>query len=235
VAPALTLVPSRLRRSAPALGDLASGLLRGGAARERLLELPAGMRVALYDAGGELLVSPWSEGTPAFDPAWVTPQGAETRFETPDGPARAVTASGEGVTAVLFAAAGRWSVALESVGSFAAGTLLLVAALVGAGLLVALRPAGSAAALRRLTRSYSQRLLLVFSVLVLVPTVLLYALLASARTAPRARAGEPGARGAPLGATSARRVCPLSIPASASIPPSTTGSWSGWRGSCGTR
>jgi len=171
---------------ASAPGDLAAALLRGGAARGRSgssgLPGPDPAPV-LYSLEGELFASPWREATPTLEEVRAVTSGAPAAalrgatIETPDGGARVLLSERGGAAVALFARELAPTAALERVGVHAAGALFAAATLFAAGLLLALPRATARDLFARMTRSYANRLILLFSALLLVPLVLLYALL----------------------------------------------------------
>ncbi|MEO8195566.1 MAG: ATP-binding protein [Thermoanaerobaculia bacterium] len=174
---------------ATAPGDLAAALLRGGAARTRSgssgLPGPDPAPV-LYSPDGEVLASPWREATPALVQVRAAVAAGErgTRggatIATPDGRARVLLRERGGAAVALFARQLAPAAALERVGVHAAGALFAAATLIFVGFLLALPRATARDLFARMTRSYANRLILLFSLLLLVPLVLLYALLSRA-------------------------------------------------------
>lgn len=175
--------------AAEAPADLAAALLRGGSARARAgasgLPGPDPAPV-LYSPEGEVLVSPWREATPALAQVRATVSAAEggargnrrrATIATPEGSARVLLRESGGAAVALFSRELAPLPALERVGVHAAGALFAAATLFAAGFLLALPRATARDLLARMTRSYANRLILLFSALLLVPLVLLYALL----------------------------------------------------------
>ncbi len=189
---------------AVAPGDLAAALLRGGPASYRAgssgLPGPDPAPV-LYSPEGEILASPWREATPALAQvrAVVSANSADAadaagsaggardprsrgagggaRIATPEGSARVLLRESGGAAVALFSRELAPAAALERVGVHAAGALFAAATLCVLGFLLAL-PRGTARDLfARMTRSYANRLILLFSLLLLVPLALLYGLL----------------------------------------------------------
>lgn len=166
--------------------DLAAALLRGGAARRSTgssgLPGPDPAPV-FYSPDGEVLASPWREATPTLERVrQATAAAAAGTFAnavvaTPEGEARVLLSERGGAAVALFARELAPAAALERVGVHAAGALFAAAALFAAGLLLALPRATARDLFARMTRSYANRLILLFSALLLVPLVLLYALL----------------------------------------------------------
>ncbi len=161
---------------APRVTDLAIALLRGGAAQTALSDLVPGAHVAIFESDRPA-VSPWVEGTPEPTPIWWTGRPFSHRVETPEGQARVAAIHRGKVTAALFVADASVVAALERAGTFAAGALLSAALMGLAALLVALPRGAIRDLVRRALRSYSKRLVLVFSLLLLVPLLVLYGLL----------------------------------------------------------
>jgi signal transduction histidine kinase len=186
---------------AEAPGDLAAALLRAGPASIRAgssgLPGPDPASV-LYSLEGEILASPWREATPslaqvraavgasgagAAGAAGSEPgarsRGAEggARIATPEGNARVLLRESGGAAVALFSRELAPVAALERVGVHAAGALFAAATLCAIGFLFALPRATARDLFARMTRSYANRLILLFSLLLLVPLVLLYGLL----------------------------------------------------------
>ncbi|MEO8277255.1 MAG: ATP-binding protein [Thermoanaerobaculia bacterium] len=171
------------------LGDLAAALLRGGPARPGIglgglgafgrLSGLLGHEAApvLYTPQGEILSSPWREGTPALARVRASVALGDGQLRTPEGSARVFLRESGGAAVALFARELAPIPALERVGVHAAGALFAAALLCVAGLLLALPRATARDLFARMTRSYANRLILLFSLLLLVPLVLLYSLL----------------------------------------------------------
>ncbi len=165
-------------------GDLAAALLRGGAPRGRASSGLPGPDPApvFYSPDGEVLSSPWREATPTLERVRRATAGAAGSREhatlaTPEGQARVLLSERGGAAVALFARELAPASALERVGVHAAGALFAAAALFAAGLLLALPRTTARDLFARMTRSYANRLILLFSALLLVPLVLLYTLL----------------------------------------------------------
>ncbi len=160
------------------VADLAAGLLRGGpGAQPGSVALPEPLVWIGFDGTGGIVSSPWKTGTPAraaFESRLASP-GATV--STPAGPARFAWAAGpSGAAAVLVPPLAPLA-AFERAGMTAAGGLAAAAALALLGALAALPRPATRDLVRRTVRSYSKRLVLVFTLLLLVPLALLYALL----------------------------------------------------------
>ncbi len=170
-------------REASAPGDLAAALLRGGAARSRTGSsglLATDASPVLYSPEGEILASPWREATPSLaqvrNAVEAGGRGGAT-IATPEGSARVYLRERGGASVALFARSLAPAGALERVGVHAAGALFAAATLFAVGFLLALPRATARDLVARMTRSYANRLIVLFSALLLVPLVLLYALL----------------------------------------------------------
>jgi nitrogen fixation/metabolism regulation signal transduction histidine kinase len=158
--------------------ELAAGLLRGGPAVHRAApDFPSEFRFVLYDAAGRIESTPWKERTPAWTE--LTALGAPpARVATLDGPALVwIHRRADGGVALFLPRLAPLA-ALERAGVHAAGALLLLALAAAVALVAALPRRTARDLVRRATRSYSRRLVIVYTILLLVPLVLLYAVLA---------------------------------------------------------
>jgi nitrogen-specific signal transduction histidine kinase len=161
------------------LEEVEVGLLRGGPAAGPVGDLPWPLLYALYSPDGRAALSPWEEAPP-LDPALRGAGGLTARS------GRTTTPAGRARAFVRRAAAG-WEVvylpdltpaqALERAGTLAVSVLFLLAGAAAAGLLFALPRPAFRGVLRRAVRSYSKRLLIVYTLLLLVPLLLLNAVL----------------------------------------------------------
>ncbi|HUO86041.1 MAG TPA: ATP-binding protein [Thermoanaerobaculia bacterium] len=167
-----TLVPMPGYRLAPrqAVEQIEVALLRGGPSGRPLPGLPETVDVALYDRRGRAIASPWREAPPL--PAALA-DGGRARVATPEGRTWAVARRAGGGWSVLYLPVLSPLAGLERVGSQALGLLLLALLLATVALLVALPRAAFRQVLGRTVRSYSKRLLLVYTLLLLVPLLLL--------------------------------------------------------------
>ncbi len=174
------------------LQEVEVGLLRGGPAGGlRPAALPAPALFALYGPGGQARVSPWPE-TPPLPAALAGPEegagggaaggaGARrARVRTPDGRAWGFSAHSGGVWTVAYLPLLGPLGGLERVATHAAGTLLFLAALALVAVALALPRASFRDLLRRTVRSYSKRLLVVYTLLLAVPLLLLNLVLMAA-------------------------------------------------------
>jgi len=178
------------------LVDLAAGLLRGGPASHRLAGLPGDASWVAYDADERVAASAWKEGTPPLALLrTLAPDGAGT-VTTPAGRADFVLAqSGEGAVA-LFLEPLPPPLALERAAVVAVGALAIGGAIALLALAAGLPRSAVRDLARRTVRSYSRRLVLVLTVLLLIPMALLYALLSGSlgrRIAAEQRTGAEAA------------------------------------------
>lgn len=147
-------------------------LLAGGPRIETEVEgLPGSVVYALYDTTTRrTLLSPWTESSPLppeLEPAADAPGGL--RATTPAGAAWAYPRWRPGAVEVLYLPVLTPPMALERAGTHAASVLLALGLLVLAGLLLALPRPGFRSLLQRTFRSYSKRLILVYTALLLLP------------------------------------------------------------------
>jgi signal transduction histidine kinase len=147
-------------------------LLRGRPAVDRVRGLPEPAVYALYDPSGRAFFSPWTE-TPPLPTALVDGSRGAHRVETPSGPAWAWARRARDGIEVIFLPMRAPGEALERVGTHALGTVVALGVVVGVLLLLALPRPAFQDLLRRTLRSYSKRLIIVFTCLLLVPLLLL--------------------------------------------------------------
>ena len=165
----------------PELGEIEVGLLRGGPAVGRRVEgLPAPALFGLYVAGGRALLSPWEETPPLPD---ALARGERRRGDGAAPPTGAPGPSrdlGDDGWEVLYLPVLTPIRGLERIGTEALAVLLFAALATAVALLLALpRAAFRDAPVARL-RSYSKRLLIVYTLLLLIPLLLLNAVLVAA-------------------------------------------------------
>jgi two-component system nitrogen regulation sensor histidine kinase NtrY len=162
---------------AGALEPLELGLLRGRETVEVPVRgLPEPAVYSLYGERGRALVSPWPEEPPLpleLSRDLGSGEAPRRRVETPAGPAWAWARQGRDGIEVLFLPVRLPGPALERVGSHALGSLATGAALAALLVLLALPRPAFRALLGRTLRSYSKRLIVVFTVLLLLPLLLL--------------------------------------------------------------
>jgi PAS domain S-box-containing protein len=161
------------------LEEVEIGLLRGGPDFGPFEEEQGPLLYALYASDGRAALSPWEEAPPLPRQLRLragTRQAAGL-MDTPSGPARTyVNAMKEGWE-VVYLPQEQPLDALERVANSSFGLLLLLALCAPPVLLLALPRASFRDVLWRAVRSYSKRLIIVYTVLLLVPLLLLNAVL----------------------------------------------------------
>ncbi|HEX7185345.1 MAG TPA: ATP-binding protein [Thermoanaerobaculia bacterium] len=160
------------------LGDIEVDLLKGGPP-DPGEDLSEPFLYALFRPDGRAYISPWVE-EPSLAAALRRDPGQGVRVgvvDTPDGRARAYVRRSPVGWEVVYLPLLRATASLERATYPAAGVVLLLALCAPSVLLLALPRAAFRAALRRVWRSYSQRLMAVYTILLLVPLVLLNAVL----------------------------------------------------------
>jgi len=161
------------------LEDVEIGLLRGGPDSGPFEEEQGPLLYALYAPDGRAAISPWEEAPP-LPRALRLPPGrrqASGVMDTPSGRAYTyVHAMAEGWE-VVYVPVEKPLDALERVANASLGVLLLLALCAPPVLLLALPRAAFRDVLWRAVRSYSKRLIIVYTVLLLVPLLLLNAVL----------------------------------------------------------
>lgn len=146
------------------------GLLRGGPAPDPTSDLGPAL-YALYRPDGQAILSPWKEGLP-----WAAGLQPRSRavVDTPNGRARAfVRALPHLGWAVVYLPLTSPLAALERAANVAVGLALTLSVLVPPAFALALPRTAFRNLVRRTVRSYSRRLLLVYTSLLLVPLLLL--------------------------------------------------------------
>jgi signal transduction histidine kinase len=132
---------------------------------------PEGGRAVLYESSGRIVRSPWAEGTPPLGRDFTASPAFTLYSATPEGPSRVAALSRSGFTAAVFVPLATPLAALERAGSFLAGVWLSglgLACLVG---WMALPWHAIGDQMAHAWRSYSTRLVLVFSAFLLLPIV----------------------------------------------------------------
>ncbi|HEY7213118.1 MAG TPA: ATP-binding protein, partial [Thermoanaerobaculia bacterium] len=160
------------------LSEVDVGLLRGGPVAGPIEEIAQPALYALYTPDGRSSLSPWEEEPPL--PARLRrAAGGLTRalVETPAGPARAWARLSSQGWEVVYLPFLRPLDALERTGNWSVGVVILLLVAAPPILLLALPRAAFRDLLRRTVRSYSKRLMIVYTVLLLVPLMLLYLVL----------------------------------------------------------
>jgi signal transduction histidine kinase len=155
------------------------GLLRGNSTPAQVEELAAPGLFALYTApDGRAALSPWVE-RPPLAAALRRPRAVTAVVDTPSGRARAYARPLPGAAAweAVYLPDESPLEAIERTANWAVGLLLLLACAAPPAALLALPRSSFRDLLRRTVRSYSRRLLIVYTALLLLPLVLLNALL----------------------------------------------------------
>jgi signal transduction histidine kinase len=157
------------------LSEVDVGLLKGGSVRGLTEEIARPALYALYLPDGRASLSPWEEEPPL--PLSLRRQPghlARAIVETPQGPARAWARTSAQGWEVVYLPVQRPIAALERAGNWSLGLMLLLALVAPPLLLLGLPRPAFRDLVQRTVRSYSKRLMIVYTVLLLVPLVLLY-------------------------------------------------------------
>lgn len=156
------------------LSEVDVGLLKSGpvAGPE---EIAAPALYALYEPNGRASLSPWEE-EPPLNPSLRQTRDSPARsiVETPAGRARAWARTSQQGWEVIYLPFLRPIEGLERTGNWSLGVVALLVVAAPPLLLLALPGAAFRDLLRRAVRSYSKRLMIVYTVLLLVPLLLLY-------------------------------------------------------------
>ena len=162
------------------LGEVEAGLLKGGPAADPVQELLEPALYALYDQNGTPSLSPWDETPRLSDRLRPNTGEGSAIVDTPAGRARAYSHMTLGVWEVIYLPFLQPLQALERTANAGVGLLMLLALAAPPMLLLALPRASFRALLGRVVRSYSKRLIIVYTVLILVPLLLLNVVLVGA-------------------------------------------------------
>ena len=164
------------------LTDVETGLLRGAPVEDRVESVARPAVYALYSAAGHAILSPWEEAPPLPSQLRNAARTGSTSaiVSTPTGRARAWARSAPDGWEVVFLPSLSPLQALERTGRLAVGTFLLLAVAALPVLLLALPREAFRDVLRKTVRSYSKRLMIIYTALLLVPLLLLYAVLVGA-------------------------------------------------------
>ncbi|MEM8998529.1 MAG: hypothetical protein AAGF23_27330, partial [Acidobacteriota bacterium] len=159
------------RREVNELHELERNLVRGKPRQETADGLPEGVRYALYDGVGEARSSPWDEAPPLdADVVAGAPCGVR---KTLDGPSWCwAYRAADGFETLYLPKLGPQQ-GLERVGAMAMWLFPWLVLLGAVALAGAVRSEGLLELWRASTRSYSRRLALVFTMLLLVPLIAL--------------------------------------------------------------
>lgn len=157
------------------LSEVDVGLLKGGPVAGSIEELAQPSLYALYAPDGRATLSPWEEEPPLpVRLRRVRSRMIQAVVETPAGQARAWARLSPLGWEVVYLPFLRPLEALERTGNWSVGVVALLALVAPPLLLLALPRAAFRDLLQRTVRSYSKRLMIVYTVLLLVPLVLLY-------------------------------------------------------------
>lgn len=159
------------------LAELDAALVRGEPHRQVVDGLPSEVLYALHSPSGEAIVSPWQEAPP-LAPALLESllagrEKVPARMPTPTGQAWYWGSDESDGIEMLYLPVLRPLEALERVGAHALNSLALIALAVALALLFALPRRTLRDLLGRIVRSYSKRLILVYTVLLLLPLIAL--------------------------------------------------------------
>jgi signal transduction histidine kinase len=164
------------------LVEVEAGLLRGGPVASPMEDLAGEALYALYEPDGRAVLTPWGE-EPSLSPALRRPHQEEVSVatvRTPSGSARAYTRSSGQGWQVVYLPIPTPLEAVERAALPALGVLLILLLAAPSVLLLGLPRAAFRDVLWRALRSYSKRLVIVYTLLLLLPLVLLNAVLVSA-------------------------------------------------------
>jgi signal transduction histidine kinase len=162
------IAPLAVPAGAASLEELEVDLLRGGPEVEGM-KLPGGAALAVH-RGEQAILAPWARMTPP-EP------GRRGLARTPLGPAWYWAARRGELSYTVYLPRLDAFRGLERIGIHAVGTLLLGGALAAFGLLLVLGDDAFRDRVKRVLRSYSRRLILILTVLIVVPLLLLDAVL----------------------------------------------------------
>jgi signal transduction histidine kinase len=168
-------------RDALRLRRVEAGLLRGGPAAGVAGELEGKALYALYQLDGRAVLSPWDEA-PSLPPA-LRRRGdgvATALVRTESGEARAYARANDVGWQVVYLPVPTALEAVERAALAALGVLLIALLAAPPVFLLGLPRTAFRDLLRRALRSYSKRLVIVYTLLLLLPLVLLNAVLVSA-------------------------------------------------------
>ena len=159
------------------LGEAEIGLLKGGPAADPVQELLSPAVYALYTESGIPSLSPWDETPRLSDRLRPSTGRGAAIVGTPEGRARAYSHMTLGVWEVIYLPFLAPLDALERTANSVLGVLLILTLAAPPVLLLSLPRASFRELLGRALRSYSKRLIIVYTVLLLLPLLLLNAVL----------------------------------------------------------
>ncbi len=154
------------------IGELDEALLRGGLHTRPLDGLPRGVLYSLHDASGRAITSPWGEAPP-LDLSWLDADPKPSSLETPDGRYWIFWRHAADGIEVLYLPHLSPRASLERIGVHALGSLAWITAIALLALVFALPRSAIRDLFERTLRSYSKRMILVYTVLLLLPLIAL--------------------------------------------------------------
>ncbi len=154
--------------------EFQTALLRGRPHRTSVDGLPNGVHYALYRPSGDVIVSPWREAPPLDETMQLRTEGIT---ETPIGRCWFWTQTGSDGVAVAYLEQLTPSAGLARAAVHALGTIAVLGFLIVFAALVALPRLRIRVLVEQVVRSYSKRLILVYTLLLFVPLVALNLLL----------------------------------------------------------
>lgn len=152
--------------------ELEQALVRGAAHRRNADGLPRPALFGLYDGSGRSISSPWVEAPPLPED-FVASEDHRALLPTPDGRCWVFKREGDEGIEALFLPYLEAPVGLERAGIHALAALWPVAGIAFVVWVLGLPPGGVPRLFERLSSSYSQRLLMVYTALLLVPLIAL--------------------------------------------------------------
>jgi len=164
------------------LEDVEAGLLKGGPAASQVEDITGPALFALYWADGRVALSPWEE-SPSLDPRLLREPRKVVRIgpvSTPSGPVYAFSRATRQGWEVIYLPLLTPLRSLERIANAGIGTLFLLATVLPLLLLPSLPRSAFRDGVQRVMRSYSKRLLVVYTALLLLPLLLLSAFLVQA-------------------------------------------------------
>jgi signal transduction histidine kinase/HAMP domain-containing protein len=155
------------RSTGSPLERLAEGLLEGGPGIPMVPgDLPPGVKFGIYGHDGSVVLSPW-KGAGRLEGGRVA-----SKVTTPEGLAETFVAAGAEELRVLYLRIPSFLKGLERIATHALSPLLLLAGAVVAGFLLSLGQPARRRILRQTWRSFSKRLLILYTALLMIPVVL---------------------------------------------------------------
>ena len=154
------------------IGELNEALLRGGLHTRPVDGLPRGVLYSLHDAQGRAITSPWGEAPP-LDLARLEADPPPTWLDTPEGRCWIFWLDAADGIEMLYLPRLTVRAGLERVGIHALGSLGWITGIALIALAFALPRRAIRDLFERTVRSYSKRMILVYTVLLLMPLIAL--------------------------------------------------------------